>query len=299
MIFCTRCFLISTVILSCQGLWILGCWGGCWSKLIAGCCPLVLLIIPPDSIGSLLLLFEPNVELFNPVVFVDGFVFGGGLAPSFEAKTLLVPFVVFEFVLSCPFAFVLGKLAVPLVTLVFVCVRCWLLALSGWQTGQSGLLQFFQCAMICLEDAQCGMVHVRPSLHCDMWVRTLRMVRQCGTWHLSVRCEHLWACRRSTSCCWMSLRFSCSLTVLRLLGAEAGLVGCVWAAGADVELTNPVWSFDPFFDKKENLVFFGMTFIATKNIKFYRKLFTILALFLIKSWFEKLFLTFQRKKVEK
>ena len=58
---------------------------------------------------------------------VDGFVFAGGLAPSFEAKTLLVPFGVFEFVFaSCPFAFVvLGKLAVPLVTtLVLVWVRC-------------------------------------------------------------------------------------------------------------------------------------------------------------------------------
>ena len=149
--------------------------------------------------------------------------------------------------LGCQFVFVLGKLCVPLFTLVFVYVRCWLLARSGWQTGQSGLLQSIQCTKICIDDAQCGMVHVRPSLHCDMWVRTLRMVRQCGTWHLSVRCAHLRACRRSPSCCWMSLRFSCSLSVLKLFGAEAGLEGWVWAAdGADAELTNPVRSFDPF-----------------------------------------------------
>ena len=73
------------------------------------------------------------------------------------------------------------------------CLTCWLsvelallksiLCFSGTHTGQSSLLQCFQCAMICRDDEQCATWHSLPELQAVMWVRTLFMVRQCGRLH--------------------------------------------------------------------------------------------------------------------
>lgn len=53
-----------------------------------------------------------------------------------------------------------------------------------------------------------------PDWQCVMWFRTFFIVRQWGRLHCltsPLACSlrwHLWACKRRTSCCWMSLRFS-------------------------------------------------------------------------------------------
>ena len=55
--------------------------------------------------------------------------------------------------------------------------------LSGRQTGQSVLEQFFQWQIICLEDEQWGSGQVLPAWQDVIWVRTFFIVRQCGRLH--------------------------------------------------------------------------------------------------------------------
>ena len=50
--------------------------------------------------------------------------------------------------------------------------------LSGRHTGQSCLLQCFQCAMIWREEEQCGTVQDLPAWQVVMWFSTFFMVLQ-------------------------------------------------------------------------------------------------------------------------
>lgn len=86
---------------------------------------------------------------------------------------------------------------------------------SGKQTGQSLRVQCFQWLMIWREELQWATEQLLPAWHEVMWLRTFFMVLQWGRMHCHTSpfaCDslrwHLWACRRSTSCCWISLRFS-------------------------------------------------------------------------------------------
>ena len=84
--------------------------------------------------------------------------------------------------------------------------------LRGKHTGQSCRLQCFQWAMICLEDAQCGTVHVLSAWHDPKWFSTFFIVLQWGSVHCtSVICSrslcwHLCACNNRTSCCCINFR---------------------------------------------------------------------------------------------
>lgn len=79
-----------------------------------------------------------------------------------------------------------------------------------------------------------------PAWQWVMWLRTFFMVRQWGRLHCRTsplacsRRWHLWAWRRSTSCCWMSLRFSGSA-----VGGAPAAAGAAetWVPGP----TRPAW----------------------------------------------------------
>uniref|UniRef100_A0A6B0TV04 Putative secreted protein n=1 Tax=Ixodes ricinus TaxID=34613 RepID=A0A6B0TV04_IXORI len=58
------------------------------------------------------------------------------------------------------------------------CCRLSEACLSGRQTGQSLRVQFFQCEMICREEAQWGTGHVLPAWQLVMWFSTFFIVRQ-------------------------------------------------------------------------------------------------------------------------
>ena len=85
----------------------------------------------------------------------------------------------------------------------------------GWQTGQSFRVQFFQWPIIVRDELQCGTGQFLSALHVDMWFSTFFMVLQWSRLHCHCspfvwfsRRWQLCACKNSSSCCWISLRFS-------------------------------------------------------------------------------------------
>lgn len=68
--------------------------------------------------------------------------------------------------------------------------------------------------MIWRDELQCGTVQLFPAWHVVIWLSTFFIVLQCGSEQYTspLPCDsrrwHLCAWSSSTSCCWMSLRFS-------------------------------------------------------------------------------------------